>query len=194
MPVQAMRERAAAFGVAALHWEELANGEHAAISHGAAFWKSFCDHVVLLSHLLRAGVWLWAALLGYERAWWCRNVGLLLTHIRSGSLKPGDKDRWLRFRHPRYCFLFAIGCDLSGQVAGAQRKGRSCTTGPQASQLAHCLEAHMTGMGCAGPVESASHVETSVTQLVQQFTIRAQVRGCCLARELRSFVAKPLQR
>ncbi|KAK9838087.1 hypothetical protein WJX81_000247 [Elliptochloris bilobata] len=28
-----------------------------------------------------------------------------------------------------------------------------------------------------GPVESASHVETSVTQLVQQFTIRAQVRA-----------------
>ena len=32
---QAMRERAAAYGVAPLHWEELADGEHAAISHGA---------------------------------------------------------------------------------------------------------------------------------------------------------------
>ncbi len=31
-------------------------------------------------------------------------------------------------------------------------------------------------VGPAGPVEAASHVETSVTQLVQQFTIRAQAR------------------
>lgn len=32
---QAMRERAAAYGVAPGHWDELANGEHAFIAHGA---------------------------------------------------------------------------------------------------------------------------------------------------------------
>ena len=53
----------------------------------------------------------------------------------------------------------------------------SCIHWPEASQLV-CLEAQKPcWVGCAGPVESASHVETSVTQLVQQFTIRAQVRG-----------------
>lgn len=70
--MQAMRERAAAFGVAALHWEELANGEHAAISHGAALLLSCMLHLCVVSESIGAG-WCMpvAALLGVvlARAW-----------------------------------------------------------------------------------------------------------------------------
>lgn len=43
-------------------------------------------------------------------------------------------------------------------------------------------------VGPAGPVEAASHVETSVTQLVQQFTIRAQARVAAYSPHLASEV------
>ena len=71
-----MRERAAAFGVAALHWEELANGEHAAISHGAV-------------------------LPGPKQA---RKDGcVLLTHNTLDVLRLGDKALWPGCVHPCYC-------------------------------------------------------------------------------------------
>lgn len=71
---------------------------------------------------------------------------------------------------------------LTGQLVGELRKGgNQWPVGLHSWPVAWWLDHPTPYTGSTGPVESASHVETSVTQLVQQFTIRAQVRGCCLA-------------
>ncbi len=54
--------------------------------------------------------------------------------------------------------------------------GPGCKTiAQEAAMTAH--EGHFCWLTSTGPVEAASNVETSMTQIVQQFTIRAQVCG-----------------